>query len=153
MWITTDRCQFLPWCQRLSGALYKYNSWLFFNRTRLPVSLTDSGFRTKPHSTETAVVYLTDYILEHMERQMITGAVFIGLKKAFDLVYHKCLLFKLEHYGVRGLVPELSYHTNSNSAICKWQYINPSHPFWRPSGFNFGVSAFCFVHQWPTPSV
>ena len=29
-----------------------------------------SGFRKK-HSTETAVVYLTDYILEHMDRQMI----------------------------------------------------------------------------------
>ena len=27
---------------------------------------------------------LTDYILEHMDRQMITGAVFIDLKKAFD---------------------------------------------------------------------
>ena len=60
-----------------------------------------SGFRKK-HSTETAVVYLTDYILEHMDRQMITGAVFIDLKKAFDLVDHECLLFKLEHYGVRG---------------------------------------------------
>ena len=31
-----------------------------------------SGFRKK-HSTETAVVYPTDYILEHMDRQMITG--------------------------------------------------------------------------------
>ena len=60
-----------------------------------------SGFQNK-HSTETAVVYLTDYILEHMDRQMITGAVFIDLKKAFDLVDHECLLFKLEHYGVRG---------------------------------------------------
>ena len=29
------------------------------------------GFRKK-HSTETAVIYLTDYILEHMDRQMIT---------------------------------------------------------------------------------
>ena len=104
---------------KIIGRTIQVQFLAFFNRTRLPVSLTDSGFRTKPHSTETAVVYLTDYILEHMERQLITGAVFIGLKKAFDLVYHEGLLFKLEHYRVRGLVPELSYHTNSNSAICK----------------------------------
>ena len=60
-----------------------------------------SGFRKK-HTTETAIVYLTDYILEHMDRQMTTGAVFIDLKKAFDLLDHECLLFKLEHHGVRG---------------------------------------------------
>ena len=60
-----------------------------------------SGFRKK-HSTGTALVYLTDYILERMDRQMITGAVFIDLKKAFNLVDLECLLFKPEHYGVRG---------------------------------------------------
>ena len=64
----------------------------FFNRTWLL-----SGSRKK-HSTETAVVYLTDYILEHIDRQMITEAVFIDLKKAFDLGDRECLLFKLEHY-------------------------------------------------------
>ena len=60
-----------------------------------------SGFQKK-HSTETAVVYLTDYILKHMDRQMITEVVFIYSKKAFDLVDRECLLFKVEHYGVRG---------------------------------------------------
>ena len=47
------------------------------------------------NTTGTAVVYLTDYILEHIDRKMITGAVFIDLKKAFDLVDHECLLFQI----------------------------------------------------------
>ena len=51
-----------------------------------------------------SIVYLTDYILDHMDRQMSTGAVFIDLKKAFDLVDHECLLYKLEHYGVEEAV-------------------------------------------------
>ena len=64
------------------------------------LSVYQSGFRKK-HCTETAIVYLTDYILEHMDKQMTTGAVFIDLKKAFDLVHHEYLLFKLKHYRVR----------------------------------------------------
>ena len=35
---------------------------------------------------------------------MISGAVFIDLKKTFKLVDHECLLFKLGHYRVRGAV-------------------------------------------------
>ena len=55
-----------------------------------------SGFR-KRHSTQTAVTYLSDFILENTDKQKLTGAVFIDLKKAFDLVNHKCLLYKLKH--------------------------------------------------------
>jgi len=54
------------------------------------------------NTPETAIVYLTDYSLDHMDKQMSTEAVFIDLKKALDLVNHECLLCKLEHYGVRG---------------------------------------------------
>ena len=60
-----------------------------------------SGFRKK-HSTQTTITYLADCILDNMDNQKMTGAVFIDLKKAFDLVDHTCLLHKLDHYGVRG---------------------------------------------------
>jgi len=46
---------------------------------------------------ETAVVCLTNHNLDHMDGKMFTGAVFIDLKKAFDLVDHECLLYRLEH--------------------------------------------------------
>ena len=73
-----------------------------FLATNNVLSEHQSGFR-KRHSTQTAVTYLTDFILERIDKQELTLAVFIDLKKAFDLVDHKCLLHKLEHYGVRGL--------------------------------------------------
>ena len=65
------------------------------------LSAYQSGFRKK-YSTETAIVHLVDSILEKMDNRLMTGAVFIDLKKAFDLVDHKYLLHKLENYGVRG---------------------------------------------------
>ena len=65
------------------------------------LSVFQSGF-SKKHSTETAVVYLVDHILEHMNRQQLAGAAFVDLKKAIDLVDHLCPLHKLKHNGVRG---------------------------------------------------
>ena len=51
--------------------------------------------------SETAAVNFVDHILEQMDRQMMTGSIFIDLRKAFDLVDHQCLLHKLAHYGIR----------------------------------------------------
>ena len=99
-----------------------------------------SGFRKKL-STETALIYLTDYILERMDRQMITGAVFIDLRKAFDLVDHECLLFKLEHYGVRG--SSLDWFRNyltTRTQECNLEMTCPQH---EPS-----VLAFLRVQLW-----
>ena len=54
------------------------------------------GFR-KAHSTEFATISLTDTIRRNIDQGLLTGAVFIELRKAFDTVDHAVLLKKL-HY-------------------------------------------------------
>ena len=90
----------LPLVSKVMERAVQVQLLAFFEINKV-LSVYQSGFRKK-HSTETAVVHLVDHILEHMDKQQLTGAAFIDLKKAFDLVDHKCLLHKLEHYGVRG---------------------------------------------------
>ena len=65
------------------------------------LSICQSGFQ-RNHSTETAVIHFVEHILQHMDLQQATGALFAYLKKAFDLVDHECFLYKLDHYGIRG---------------------------------------------------
>ena len=76
-----------------------------------------SGFRPG-FSTTTAASYLVDTILTGMDSkgggQMLTGAIFLDLKKVFDTVDHDILLSKLEHCGVMGTELEwfMSYLAN-----------------------------------------
>ena len=60
-----------------------------------------SGFQ-QFHSTETALIRLTDQILLHMDNDRVTGLIFIDYKKAFELIDHDIVLLKLEAYGVES---------------------------------------------------
>ena len=48
----------------------------------------------------TALIKLTDEILSNMDKDNVTGVVFVDFKKAFDVVNDQLLLKKLELYRV-----------------------------------------------------
>ena len=60
------------------------------------------GFR-RGSLTEHAVTYFADQIMMWMDKGLLTGAMFIDLRKAFDTVDHARLLLKLPAYGITGI--------------------------------------------------
>ena len=59
------------------------------------------GFRNKS-STQHAVTLFSDFIRHGMDRGLLTGAVFVDLRKAYDTVDHARVLSKLPLYGING---------------------------------------------------
>ena len=73
----------------------------------LPVD--QSGFR-KADGTELQLLRLVHEISAHRDKGQAVAACFFDLSKAFDRVWHRGLLSKLEHLGVRGSI--LSWFTS-----------------------------------------
>ena len=61
-----------------------------------------SGFRSG-HSTESALLHMTDTWLQAINDGNIVGCVLVDFRKAFDLVDHKLLLQKFKHYKINKL--------------------------------------------------
>ncbi len=60
-----------------------------------------SGFR-KLHSTVTALLHVTERWLRNIDQGLVTGVVFVDLRKAFDSVDIDVLLAKLPQFGITG---------------------------------------------------
>jgi len=72
------------------------------NKTTIPEQY---GFRSNI-STLHGLLDIITTAYDNIQNKHYTGIVFLDLKKAFDTVFYKTLLRKLEHYGIRG--PPLS---------------------------------------------
>jgi hypothetical protein len=80
-----------------------------------------SGFRRK-HSCHTALVHLVDRWLTAMNNGLMTGAVFLDLSKAFDLVNHKTLIQKLTVYQL--ITDTLAFLTSYLERRTQHVYVN-----------------------------
>ena len=78
-----------------------YNRLSSFLSSKNTLSENQFGFR-KMHSTSHAINYSVNNILTEIENKNHVIGIFIDLSKAFDTIEHEKLLYKLEHYGVRG---------------------------------------------------
>ena len=57
-----------------------------------------SGFR-RSHSTDTCLLFLTDFIKKEVDNGKFCGMVMLDLQKAFDTVDHGVLLYTLRAMG------------------------------------------------------
>ena len=76
------------------------------------------GFR-KGHSTEHALMSITEQIKSNFSSKTFSCGVFVDLEKAFDTVNHQILLSKLKHYGLRDKSLEwfTSYLSNRSQQV------------------------------------
>ena len=60
----------------------------------------DQSAYLRHHSTQTALLKVTNQWYENIEDGLITGVCFFGISKCFDSISHEILIFKIVRYGI-----------------------------------------------------
>ena len=92
----------LPILSKVSERL-AYKQFVEFLTTHDKLSTYQSGNR-KMHSTETALINVTDNILKAIDEKSASLLVLLDMSKAFDSLNHNLLLGKLRKLGLKASV-------------------------------------------------
>lgn len=76
-----------------------HRQFLDYITTNKKLSKSQSGNR-KSHSTETALLHVTDDFLMAIDKSEVSVVVLLDMSKAFDSIRHDILLQKLQSIGV-----------------------------------------------------
>ena len=89
----------VPTIAKIVERVVQEQLYVYFNDNHL-FNVNQHGFRAQ-HSTETALLCLTDKVHHAMDSGHLSLLVMLDLSKCFDVVDHARLLEKLQLYGVR----------------------------------------------------
>ncbi len=81
---------------------FVHNSFSEYLEEHNLLSIAQSSFK-RLHSTVTSLLHVTDRWLMNLDKGLVTGVVFIDLRKAFDTVDVSILLTKLPSFGITGI--------------------------------------------------